>query len=412
MQNFRAVPGVPMEHAPEPDDDEVTLAVAMARLILDADVSLQAPPNLNPASAEALLASGLNDFGGISPVTPDYINPRHPWPHLDALGDGVRARRLRPAPARLDLRSLRRAARLPRSAPRSRPTRAVAGAARRAQRRSAARREPASLDASSEPVPGDVRRVLERALDGRELGVDDAVRPVRRARALAARARRRGRSPPPRAGRRRGRLRRQPQRQLHQRVRQGVPLLRLLAHPAQRGGLLPRRSRRSCGARSRPRRSARPRSASRRASRPGIDARFYIDLVRALKAAAPALHVHALSPEEVKFAATESGWSFRRVLEEMKDAGLGSLPGTSAEVLDDARARADRARAHHDGRVGRGRDDGPRDRPAARRRRSCTATSRPTWSGCGTSICCARSSARPAASPSSCRCRSCTKRRR
>jgi FO synthase len=87
VQNFRAVPGVPMEHAPEPDDDEVTLAVAMARLILDGDVSLQAPPNLNPASAEALLGSGLNDFGGISPVTPDYINPRHPWPHLDALGE-------------------------------------------------------------------------------------------------------------------------------------------------------------------------------------------------------------------------------------------------------------------------------------------------------------------------------------
>jgi 7,8-didemethyl-8-hydroxy-5-deazariboflavin synthase CofH subunit len=72
---------------------------------------------------------------------------------------------------------------------------------------------------------------------------------------------------------------------------------------------------------------------------PGVDARFYISLVRALKAAAPDLHVHALSPEEVKFAATASGWTFRRVLEEMKDAGLGSLPGTSAEVLDD-RVRA------------------------------------------------------------------------
>jgi FO synthase len=87
VQNFRAVPGVPMSHAPEPDDGEVTFAVAMARLILDADVSVQAPPNLNPASAQSLLASGLNDFGGISPLTPDYINPRHPWPHLDALGD-------------------------------------------------------------------------------------------------------------------------------------------------------------------------------------------------------------------------------------------------------------------------------------------------------------------------------------
>jgi FO synthase len=87
VQNFRAVPGVPMAHAPEPDEDEVTLAVALARLILDDDVSLQAPPNLNPAAADALLASGLNDFGGISPVTPDYINPRHPWPHVDALGE-------------------------------------------------------------------------------------------------------------------------------------------------------------------------------------------------------------------------------------------------------------------------------------------------------------------------------------
>jgi FO synthase len=87
VQNFRAVPGVPMEHAPEPDEDEVTWSVAMARLVLDADVSVQAPPNLNPAAAEALLASGLNDFGGISPVTPDYVNPRHPWPHIARLGE-------------------------------------------------------------------------------------------------------------------------------------------------------------------------------------------------------------------------------------------------------------------------------------------------------------------------------------
>jgi len=72
---------------------------------------------------------------------------------------------------------------------------------------------------------------------------------------------------------------------------------------------------------------------------PGVDARFYIDVVRALKAAAPGLHVHAFSPEEVKYAASESGWSIDRVLRELKDAGLGSLPGTSAEVLDD-RVRA------------------------------------------------------------------------
>ena len=89
VQNFRAVADakvpVTMASSPEPDEAEVTQAVALARLILDADVSLQAPPNLNPAGAPALLSAGINDFGGISPVTPDYINPRHPWPHLDAL---------------------------------------------------------------------------------------------------------------------------------------------------------------------------------------------------------------------------------------------------------------------------------------------------------------------------------------
>jgi FO synthase len=86
VQPFRAVSGVPMEHAPEPEDEELALTIAMARLILDPDVSLQAPPNLNPEGAAMLLDAGLNDFGGISPVTPDYINPRHPWPHVEALG--------------------------------------------------------------------------------------------------------------------------------------------------------------------------------------------------------------------------------------------------------------------------------------------------------------------------------------
>ena len=85
MQSFRATDGVPMARAKEPDDLEVAHSVAMARLVLDDDVSVQAPPNLNPGGTERLLAAGLNDWGGISPVTPDYINPRHPWPHLDAL---------------------------------------------------------------------------------------------------------------------------------------------------------------------------------------------------------------------------------------------------------------------------------------------------------------------------------------
>jgi FO synthase len=85
VQNFRARPEIVMRHHPEPDDAEIAHAVAMARLILDPEVSVQAPPNLNAGSAKLLLSAGINDFGGISPVTPDYINPRHPWPHLERL---------------------------------------------------------------------------------------------------------------------------------------------------------------------------------------------------------------------------------------------------------------------------------------------------------------------------------------
>ena len=87
VQNFRARPEIVMADAPEPAEWEVAHAIALARLILDDEVSVQAPPNLNPASTELLIRAGINDFGGVSPVSPDYINPGHPWPMLDALGE-------------------------------------------------------------------------------------------------------------------------------------------------------------------------------------------------------------------------------------------------------------------------------------------------------------------------------------
>lgn len=85
VQNFRTKPETPMALSPEPEDFEVAHAVSLARLILPDDVSVQAPPNLNPHATALLIAAGINDFGGISPVTPDYINPGHPWPHLESL---------------------------------------------------------------------------------------------------------------------------------------------------------------------------------------------------------------------------------------------------------------------------------------------------------------------------------------
>jgi FO synthase len=87
VQSFRVRPDVPMHAATEPTDDALMQAIALARLILPDEVTVQAPPNLSPGGAARLVDAGINDFGGISPVTPDYINPRHPWPHVDALGE-------------------------------------------------------------------------------------------------------------------------------------------------------------------------------------------------------------------------------------------------------------------------------------------------------------------------------------
>jgi len=84
VQNFRAKPSIPMAHAPEPGAGEMLRTVAVARLLMP-NVNIQAPPNLNAPYYEELLDAGINDWGGISPLTPDYINPEKPWPHLEQL---------------------------------------------------------------------------------------------------------------------------------------------------------------------------------------------------------------------------------------------------------------------------------------------------------------------------------------
>ena len=84
IQNFRAKPGTRMAAFPEPDALEVGRTVATARLLLG-PMNLQAPPNLSPNDHELLLRAGINDWGGISPITRDYINPEAAWPHIDGL---------------------------------------------------------------------------------------------------------------------------------------------------------------------------------------------------------------------------------------------------------------------------------------------------------------------------------------
>jgi FO synthase len=87
IQNFRAKPEIAMADAPEPDAMEMARAIATARMVLGPKMNVQAPPNLSPNEIELFLAAGINDWGGISPLSKDYVNPEAPWPHLDRLAE-------------------------------------------------------------------------------------------------------------------------------------------------------------------------------------------------------------------------------------------------------------------------------------------------------------------------------------
>jgi len=85
VQNFRRKPGIPMRDQPEPDMDDLLRTAAVARLLLGPDMNIQVPPNLSDADFARLPEAGINDWGGVSPLTPDHINPERPWPGLAAL---------------------------------------------------------------------------------------------------------------------------------------------------------------------------------------------------------------------------------------------------------------------------------------------------------------------------------------
>jgi 7,8-didemethyl-8-hydroxy-5-deazariboflavin synthase CofG subunit len=87
IQNLRAKPQTAMADASEPDRYEMAKTIATARLVLGPGMNLQAPPNLSPGEIELFLKAGLNDFGGISPLSLDYVNPEAPWPDIERLGE-------------------------------------------------------------------------------------------------------------------------------------------------------------------------------------------------------------------------------------------------------------------------------------------------------------------------------------
>jgi 7,8-didemethyl-8-hydroxy-5-deazariboflavin synthase CofG subunit len=91
IQNFRSKPEIPMRNCAEPNRGDMLRTIAVARLLMP-DVNIQAPPNLSDPDYETLLDAGINDWGGVSPLTPDFINPERPWPHLQQLQQRTNAK--------------------------------------------------------------------------------------------------------------------------------------------------------------------------------------------------------------------------------------------------------------------------------------------------------------------------------
>src|SRR5215831_5610396 len=91
IQNFRPKAGTRMAHLPAPSLEDHLWTIAIARLLFAPSMNIQAPPNLSPGVLPRLIEAGINDWGGVSPVTPDHVNPEAPWPHLDALACATNA---------------------------------------------------------------------------------------------------------------------------------------------------------------------------------------------------------------------------------------------------------------------------------------------------------------------------------
>ena len=338
VQNFRAKPRTPMAEAAEPDLDELLWSIAAARMILPADISIQAPPNLADAAFPRLLEAGINDWGGVSPVTPDHVNPERPWPMIDKLDQATQA-----AGRRL-------VARLPvypgwNSAKWLEPK--VLSAVRAHSDAEGYGRADAwspGLPVQGRPVvqtgaPSPALMALaEQAQAGAALNEEAIVRlfsargPDVDAICAAADSLRRAE---------RGDA-------VTFVVNRNINYTNICTHAC--GFCAFSKGRGADSLRGKPydldlgevarrAREAVARGATEVCMQGGIHPAYtgetYLSLLRAVKEAEPDLHIHAFSPLEVRHGAQTLGLTLDDYLSQLKEAGLGSLPGTAAEVLDD-----------------------------------------------------------------------------
>ncbi|MBS0366130.1 MAG: bifunctional FO biosynthesis protein CofGH [Proteobacteria bacterium] len=373
IQNFRAKPGTRMAGAAEPPLEEHLWTIAATRLVFGPAMSVQAPPNLQPGHLPALLQAGINDWGGVSPVTPDHVNPEAPWPHLQALAQETAAcgrhlgERLAvtPAFARQPARWLDPALRtavlrasdslgrarsdgwyagtagaLPAAAQdwltRRRTAKQARGASGLLAGDTASKR---SADTTAAPRgTGILAAILRRAARGAELTTGEierlfSVDGAELTRVLRAADRLRATTCGETVTFVRNRNINYTNVCLYRcgfcafSKGRSAASLRGPAYDLD----LPEIARRTV--------EARAAGATEVCLQGGIHPRYtgqtYLDIVAAVKEAVPDMHVHAFSPLEISHGAGTLGLDLRAFLARLHSAGLSTLPGTAAEILDD-----------------------------------------------------------------------------
>ena len=348
VQNFRAKPGTKMAQAPEPDLEDLLWTIAVTRIIFGPAMSIQAPPNLSPGVLPKLIDAGINDWGGVSPVTPDFVNPEAPWPHVENLaGESALAgkflqQRLTIYPEYamagkiwLDKNLQTPVLKMLDAEGYPRTDEWVTGQVSEAPKQLL---HDLTFTVDEKNVAADLRAIVARAKQGDVLSEQDIVRLFQsRGPELAY------------VCQQADKLRRAVNGDtVHYVVNRNINYTNVCYFKCQfcafsKGKL-------SENLRGRPynldheeimRRAteAWARGGNEVCMQGGIHPEYtgqtYLDILKAIKSVTPNMHIHAFSPLEVWQGAKTLDISVREFLTRLKASGLSSLPGTAAEVLDD-----------------------------------------------------------------------------
>jgi FO synthase len=380
VQNFLPKPGTAMQGSPPPEQELYLAAVATARVLLGPRMTVQAPPNLSdPAGQLRLLDAGIDDWGGVSPLTPDHVNPERPWPAIDALaartaerGLALRERltihpafALRPDPflagkmrapvgALVAHDGLAVPGRVPEPTPWQDPD---VQWKPRSTELTFAKGPAAGLRADADVVYGDLAgiRVTEDWTRGRvapervDREIREALRKAERREPISddealALFRAEGSALEALCGVADDLRREAVGDDVTYVVNRNINFTNVCYVGCRFCAFAQREVDPESYTLTLEEVAQRTREAvafgatevcMQGGIHPDLPGTFYFDLLDAVKAAAPDIHIHAFSPMEVLNGSTRLGVSFREFLQECRSHGLGTIPGTAAEILDD-----------------------------------------------------------------------------